>query len=215
MWRLVVGIAAMLVLAAPAHAEAPCKGCLLELPKGEDAVPLVVVLHGDREHAKNAAARWRAAVKAKGWAMLALECPKDEGCKDSFWKWDGDTKWVLDQIAAAGKQRTLGRVYLVGWSGGATYLSRHPKAWEGVATALVFHGGGTAPFDQTCVSLPAYFLVGDKNPLHYLTQGLREYFDTCKATIVWDLVKGGDHAREAKALTAKKARAILDWLEAR
>src|SRR5689334_15743743 len=115
MWRLVV--AAMLVLAAPAplHAEAPCKGCLLELPKGEDKVPLIVVLHGDREHAKSAAARWRAAVKAKGWAMLALECPKDEGCKDSFWKWDGDTQWVLDQIAAAGKQRAFGRIYLVGW----------------------------------------------------------------------------------------------------
>jgi hypothetical protein len=45
--------------------------------------------------------------------------------------------------------------------------------------------------------------------------GLREYFDTCKQTVVWDLVKGGDHAREAKALTAKKARLILDWLEAR
>jgi predicted esterase len=213
MWRLVVVL--MLVLAAPARADAPCKGCLLELPKGEDKVPLVVVLHGDREHAKNAAARWRAAVKAKGWALLALECPKDEGCKDSFWKWNGEPQWVLDQIAAVAKQRELGRVYLVGWSGGATYLGWHPKAWEGVATAVVFHGGGSAPSDQTCVALPAYFLVGDKNPLHYLTKGLREYFDTCKQTVVWDLVKGGDHAREAKALTAKKARVILDWLEAR
>jgi hypothetical protein len=79
----------------------------------------------------------------------------------------------------------------------------------------VFHGGGSAPADSKCVTLPAYFLVGDKNPLHYLTKGLREYFDGCKAPVVWDLVKGGDHAREDQALTGKKARAILDWAAAR
>jgi predicted esterase len=215
MWRLALVVGAMLVLAAPARGDAPCKGCILEIPKDETKPPLVVVLHGDREHAKNAAARWRAAVKAKHWALLALECPTSEGCKDSFWKWDGDPQWVLDQIAAVGKEHPIARIYLVGWSGGATYLGWHPKAWEGVASAVVFHGGGSAPSDQNCVTLPAYFLVGDKNPLHYLVKGLREYFDTCKQDVVWDLVKGGDHAREAKALTAKKARAILEWMEAR
>ncbi|HUS30239.1 MAG TPA: hypothetical protein VMZ53_17145 [Kofleriaceae bacterium] len=209
-----LAIALMLVVAAPVRADALCKGCIFELPKDAEKPPLVVVLHGDREHAKNAAARWRSTVKAKAFALLALECPKSEGCKDSWWKWDGDPQWVLDQIAAAGKQHPVARIYLVGWSGGATYLGWHPKAWEGVASGIVFHGGGSAPSDQTCVTLPAYFLVGDKNPLHYLVKTLREYFDTCKQDIVWDLVKGGDHAREAKALTPKKAAAILDWLDA-
>jgi predicted esterase len=176
--------------------------------------PLVVVLHGDREHAKQAAARWRTAVKEKHWALLALECPKDEGCKDSWWKWDGDPQWVLDQIAATREKHTLARVFFIGWSGGATYLGWHSQAWAPEAAAIVFHGGGAAPSDQSCVTLPAYFLVGDKNPLHHLATGLREYFDTCKQEVVWDLVKGGNHAREAKALTAKKARAILDWLAA-
>src|SRR6476620_3888600 len=103
----------LLGLAAPARAEAPCAGCVLELPKGDDAVPLVVVLHGDRSHAKAVAARWRAAVKAKGWALLALECPVSEGCKDSWWKWNGDPKWVLDQIATVGKQHAISRITLV------------------------------------------------------------------------------------------------------
>jgi len=30
--------------------------------------------------------------------------------------------------------------------------------------------------------------------------------------IVWDLVNGGDHDKEERSLTRKKALAILDWL---
>jgi hypothetical protein len=85
---------------------------------------------------------------------------------------------------------------------------------RGAFAAVVIHGGGVAPVDDTCSDLPAYFLVGDKNPLHGLAKDLRGYFDRCKAAVVWDLVRGADHGKEAAALTAKKAGAILDWLGA-
>lgn len=41
--------------------------------------PLVLVLHGDREHARDAAARWRTAVDAHGWVLLAqiLHAPRN------------------------------------------------------------------------------------------------------------------------------------------
>src|SRR4051794_10269548 len=89
-----------------------------------DPKPLVVVLHGDREHAKQAAARWRKAVDKRGWELLALECPQDLGCKDSFWKWNGDPSWLVERVAAYRKAHDIdpNRIYLVGWSGGATYL---------------------------------------------------------------------------------------------
>lgn len=59
---------------------------------------------------------------------------------------------------------------------------------------------------------PVYFLVGDRNPLHRLVEKLRVWVDTCKQDIVWDLVRGGDHDKEDRALDRKKVLAVLDWL---
>jgi hypothetical protein len=79
---------------------------------------------------------------------------------------------------------------------------------------VVVHGGGIAPFAEDCPAraLPAYFLTGDKNPLHRHAIELRAWFDGCKQDVIWDLVQGGDHDREDRALDRKRAGAILDWL---
>lgn len=171
--------------------------------------PLVVVLHGDREHARDAAARWRSAVDAHGWTLLALEVPKG----NSWWRWNGDPQWVIDHANAVRHSEA----YLVGWSGGATYIGMHAAAWNGTFAAVVLHGGGMAPDSGACPDehlshLAAYFLVGDRNPNFALAKDLRAYFDGCHADVVWDLVKGADHAGEEKALTRRKADAVLDWL---
>lgn len=218
--RVACAVAWVVALASPAvaRAAAPCAGCVLEAGRGDDPVPLVVVLHGDREHAPAAAARWRAAIRARGWALLALECPRRLGCADSFWRWDGDPGWIEAQVDAAAARLAIdpARVYLVGWSGGASYLGAHAARWHDRFAAIVVHGGGMAPAEADCPAraLPAYFLVGDHNPLHALARALRSYFDGCGGDVVWDLVAGADHDREAAALTAKKAASILDWLAA-
>jgi poly(3-hydroxybutyrate) depolymerase len=181
-------------------------------------MPLLVVLHGDREHAPAAAARWRAAAKQRGWALLALQCPADQGCKDSWWQWNGDPSWVIKQVSSASKITEINpeQIYLVGWSGGATYIGLHAPQWAATFAALVFHGGGHQPSAECPTeTLPAYFLVGDQNPLHYLMKNLRGWFDACHELIVWDLVRGGDHDKEDRALDRKKSLAILDWLAER
>jgi poly(3-hydroxybutyrate) depolymerase len=199
-----------------ARAAPPCKRCTLELPaKPEGAMPLLVVLHGDREQAASAAARWRAAAKLRGWAVLALQCPVDQGCKDSWWKWNGEPSWIVEQVAAVARTAAIdpARVYLAGWSGGATYIGMHAPVWTATFAALVFHGGGHTPASECpAAALPAYFLVGDRNPLHALMKNLRSWFDDCHEDIVWDLVRGGDHDKEDRALDRKKALIILDWL---
>ncbi|HEX7837260.1 MAG TPA: hypothetical protein VF469_07340, partial [Kofleriaceae bacterium] len=73
-------IAALCLIALTAGARAqssppspPCKRCTLEVPASHDGeLPLLVVLHGDREHATAAASRWRGAAKQRGWALLSL-----------------------------------------------------------------------------------------------------------------------------------------------
>lgn len=202
--RFLIGVA--LALGGAAHAD------VQELAKGSDPVPLVVVLHGDREHAKAAAARWHATVAKRGWALLAIDCPRDLGCKDSWWQWDGDPRYVLDRIAAVKKQRAIGRVALVGWSGGASYIGWRAQAWTGI-DRIVIHGGGMAPSAAECIAgAPVYFLVGDKNPLHHLAIALRDYFTGCKREVTWDVIRGADHLHEEAALTPARANVILDWI---
>ena len=219
-----VRAALLLVAALTARAAAdvpspPCTRCTLDVPANRKApIPLLVVLHGDRDHAANTANRWRAAAKARGWALLSLECPVADGCKGSWWQWNGDPGWVIAQVAAVQTSLSIdpARIYLGGWSGGATYIGMHAEAWTEAFAGVVIHGGGHPPSAECPPrALPAYFLVGDANPLHRIAVDLRAWFDGCQQEVAWDLVKRGDHDKEERALTKAKGIAILDWLAAR
>src|SRR4029079_16891244 len=104
------------------------------------------------------------------------------------------------------------RIVLVGWSGGATYIGMHAQAWSDRFAAIVIHGGGQgtlgdrcaaigihgggqAPLADGCPSraLPAYFLVGDKNPLHGLAKDLRDWWQTCTKGVARGLLRAADH----------------------
>lgn len=230
---------------ARADVPSPCKACTLDWPANPTArsvtrqvlptgtaessavstsqsqrkIPLLVVLHGDRERATTAAARWRGAARQRSWAVLSLQCPIELGCTDSWWKWNGDPKWLVEQVSDIAKNPEIDsqRIYLVGWSGGATYIGLHAADWGSHFAAVVIHGGGMDPPDDQCPArvTPVYFLVGDRNPLHYLMKRLRGWFNHCQADIEWDLVRGADHDGEDRALDRKKALAILDWLAER
>jgi len=200
--------------------EAPCEGCTFDAPPRTDPVPLLVVLHGNDETAAEAAKRWRGAALARGWAVLALQCPRVLGCDDRgrWYRWHGDPQWVFDQIATVGKRRQLdtAHFYLAGWSGGATYIGMMAPYWHRRFAAVVFHGGGQRPTSSECPrALPAYFLVGNENPAHPAVRRLRDYWKGCGQAFEWELIEGADHASEAAALDATKAMAILQWLDRR
>ena len=135
-----VRAALLLVAALTARAAAdvpspPCTRCTLDVPANRKApIPLLVVLHGDRDHAANTANRWRAAAKARGWALLSLECPVADGCKGSWWQWNGDPGWVIAQVAAVQSSLSIdpARIYRGGWSGGATYIGMHAGVDRGL-----------------------------------------------------------------------------------
>jgi poly(3-hydroxybutyrate) depolymerase len=194
----------------------PCTGCALDLPTvREEDLPLLVVMHGDRETARAAAARWQSAVH-EGWAVLSLQCPRDRGCDDSWYKWGGAPSWVTEQVTKVTRTLRIDarRIYLAGWSGGATYIGMFATAWDPMFAAVVLHVGGQPPRSGGCPArpLPAYFLVGDANPAHGAAKALRAYFEACDQEVIWDLVPDADHEHEAAALDPGKVSAILAWL---
>lgn len=197
----------------------PCEKCTLDVPpSARTPVPLLVVMHGNHEDAADAARRWREAARARNWAVLSLHCPRGNGCEDGKWyQWKQTPEWVTQQVAELGRTLDIDetRLFLAGWSGGATAIGKHATSWDRMFAAVVFHGGGQPPPDRICPAheLPAYFLVGDENPAHPAAKRLRGYYESCGQEYVWDLVPGANHAREDQALDREKAIQILDWLD--
>lgn len=179
-------------------------------------MPLVVVLHGDTDNGRERATKWRDAVLARGWALLSLDCPDELGCAGSWYKWNHDPGWVREQVREVMARHRIDatRIYLVGWSGGATFIGKHLQHWPRMFAAAVIHGGGVPPSSDDCPdsSFPAYFLVGDKNPAHGGSKRLRAYFESCDQEVRWDLLPGANHHKEDAALTRHKADQILGWL---
>ena len=179
-----------------------------------DPLPLVVVLHGDTDSAHERADKWRDAVLARGWALLSLHCPTELGCEGGSWyRWARGARWVREQVSDVVEQIAVdtSRIYLVGWSGGATFIGQHLQEWPSMFAAAVIHGGGVPPRAMGCPdrSFAMYFLVGDRNPDHDYAKRLRRFAQVCHQAVTWDLLPGADHAKEDAALTPAKADRIL------
>jgi len=164
----------------------------------------VVLLHGDNQDPKTLAAAWLPSLRRRDIALLAIQCPRELGCQGSYWRWNGEASYIRAAVDKLGGLRAIDekRRWLVGWSGGASYMGYRTQDLEPWFAALVFHGGGMGPALSPCSAeaRPVFFLVGDKNPLHHLAQGLRQHYERCQQPVRWDVVGGADHGGEWRAL---------------
>jgi predicted esterase len=209
------------VVAAPSPSRVrlsgvPCVGCVASFAPGPDPAPLLLVLHGDSGHGPaELLERWDKWVAPKGAAVLALACPADRGCKGSFWRWNGAPAWITQQVDGLATRRQIDkkRMWLVGWSGGASYMGYRTQELEKTFAALVLHGGGIPPADGVCGQdkRPVFFVVGDGNPLHHLARSLRDHYAACGHEVRWSLLPRADHAGEWRGLDAH-GQAIATWL---
>jgi poly(3-hydroxybutyrate) depolymerase len=216
------GALALLVVtffARPAHADEVCAGCRFHFvaPAGHGGTPapLIVTLHGDYQPVAKMHEAWERAAAPHNISVLSLSCPWDKGCRGSWWRWNGDPSWVTNVIAdvVAKFQVDTSHIYLVGWSGGGTYIGWHTRELAHDAAAIVIFGGGAAPAAAQCSDprTPVYFLVGDRNPLHRLAKDLRDHYVACNHPVTWDLVSGADHDGEWASLRTHQ-KAVLDFL---
>jgi poly(3-hydroxybutyrate) depolymerase len=180
-------------------------------------VPLIVTLHGDYQPVGTMHEAWRKLARDRGIAVLSLACPWNLGCRGSYWRWDGAPAWVDGEVAKVEARRPIDRdrLWLVGWSGGGSYIGWRTQKFSKTFAAIVIHGGGMPPNDPTCTTekTPVYFLVGDKNPFHQLAKRLRDHYTSCGSDVTWDLLRGAEHDVEWSSLTTH-GRTVVDWLVA-
>jgi predicted esterase len=181
---------------------------------------LLVVLHGDEGSPGRVFGSWKRAAKEASYLLFAPQCPRAEGCTGSWWRWSGDPRWLMDQLDAIEARYPVdrARVYLSGWSGGATYIGLFAPSFSPRFAAMNLSGGGAPPGNRsTCAACPTpvHYLMGDRNPLFSLAQGTRAYFEGCRHDLTWDGLAGANHAAELRAYTSpEKTRAILAWFSA-
>jgi predicted esterase len=159
---------------------------------------------------------WAPTAEARAVAVLALTCPLSEGCtQQSWWQWNGDPAYLREQIRFVTDRQPIDseRMWIAGWSGGASYIGYRTQEIERTFSAIVIHGGGIRPADSRCSTPQAsvYFLVGNANPLHNLAVQLRDYYAGCGHDLSWNLLQGAGHDEERRAL-ASRIGSILDWL---
>ncbi|MBI5531316.1 MAG: hypothetical protein HY898_01275 [Deltaproteobacteria bacterium] len=207
-----------------ARKDFPCKGCDLRLPPTPDSArpaPLLVLLHGDLGDAWRMTRAFSAAAQSDGMILSSLRCPKDLGCKGSWWRWyltsQHDPGWIEAQIAAIAKEAPVDahRTYVAGYSGGASYLGyyvpTHPQVF-----AAASHVAGGVKFTSQCSTCktPVHFLLGNQDPMIGMyTDYFHKWYEECGGhPMVWKILPGITHETIVGFVQTTWARQLTAWM---
>lgn len=178
----------------------------------------MVALHGDGASTDLVVRMWREPLERRGYLLLALRCPRDLGCENSYWRWHGDPAWITAKLDAVEEAYSIdpSRVYLSGWSGGSTYMGLSAPLLSPRFAAINLNGGGVPPPSGECGTCkpPVYYFAGSKNPMISLIKNTADHFRRCGHEVVWDLGVELDHPGELQAIFAGPvAERVVAWLD--
>jgi hypothetical protein len=186
---------------------------------GKAPAPLVVVLHGDEGGPSRIVGAWATAARKAGAIVFGPKCPKDEGCAGSYWRWNGDPRWLFAEIDALAAKYAVDprRRYIAGWSGGSTYLTYRTSEWFPEFAAASVAGGGAPEAGTACFRkaggscAPVHYLMGSGNPLFGLAVEARDRIRACGHDLEWNELPGADHQAEW-SVYSRRTGEILQWL---
>jgi poly(3-hydroxybutyrate) depolymerase len=210
--------------------DVPCAGCILRLPAPSPgrAFPLVVALHGDNGSPARLVELLQPEADRRGFAVLALACPQKLGCDHrSFWQWGGAPSWLSAQVdalaAPPSSEPSLAwsidpqQVYLLAWSGGASYVTDVMAELPPRFAAVALLGGGMpSRHGGACARcrVPIYYAIGERNPLGYLARAARDTLRSCGHPLREVVLPGADHEGEWAALSHGKIAEVLSFFAA-
>jgi len=180
----------------------PCTSCIFETPAGYDAsvpTPLIVTFHGDSASIEYIHGNVQENAEARGFLVASFRCPRDLGCWDSWWRWEDsngyDESWVGAQIDAieAEYDVALEQVFLVGFSGGSSFLSDYLLDNSDRYAGGLFLGGGNPRSRCSECLIPVWFIIGDQDFLLDNAERARDSWSECGNEVDWQLVPGVDH----------------------
>ncbi len=193
-------------------------------------MPLIVALHGDNGSPARLVELLQAEAERRGYAVLALACPRQLGCDHrSFWQWGGSPSWLWAQVEAlaaalrAPQGQTpacsinLQQVYLLAWSGGASYLTDVMVDLPARFAAVALLGGGMpSRHGDVCARcrVPIYYAMGERNPLLALARSAAETLRHCGHPLREVVLPRADHQGEWAALAHGKVADVLAFFAA-
>lgn len=178
------------------------------------AIPLLLALHGDEGTPDYIYSVFKGLQGTSGGAYV-LAAPKAPYGGGSWYQATSQHESFIDQVIV----ELLGsynidqdRIWITGWSGGATFLGYYAIKRQDILAAVVYHmggggGGSYSPPPNSC-KIPGRFVIGSADFLYSLA---RKQHDTMKANghdVTWIELPGVGHDFQQSTLAG-----TWSWLQ--
>lgn len=179
-------------------------------------MPLLLALHGDEGTPDYIYSAFLSLQKSSNGAFI-LAAPKAPFGGGSWYQATAQhvtfVNAVLSALLAA-YNIDQDRIWITGWSGGATFLGYYAPLRQDVLAAVVYHmgGGGGGPYSPPAGSclIPARFVIGSEDFLYSLAKQHYNLLQSKGHEAIWVELPGVAHTFQPQTLPE-----TWSWLQAR
>ena len=181
------------------------------------AIPLLLALHGDEGKPDYIHSSFRGLQQSTGGAFI-LVSPRAPYGGGSWYKSTSNHRDFVDAVI----QKVLSsynidqdRVWITGWSGGATFLGYYAIKRQDILASVTFYmGGGSGGYGYSppagSCKIPGRFVIGTKDFLYKLASNQRSLMKQNGHEVAWVELPGVGHSFQKSTLAA-----TWSWISAR